>query len=141
MVSFDPGETTGWATFQKPNSRDGYRSGQIKHNIHGVWAFLETSCGEVFSQYPDVIVFETFDYRPRLDKANLVPVEVIGVIKIWAASHDIPLKPQHPGQRMWWSDEKLKRSRLYRPGKPHANDAMRHLLTYLNVLPPKPEGR
>lgn len=87
---------------------------------------------------PDTVVCESFQYRPKLDKAVLTPVEVIGGIKLWCVKHGVKLVFQTPGQRMWWNDDRLKGMRLYKPGKPHANDAMRHLLTYLNVLPPKP---
>jgi len=137
VLAFDPGTTTGWASFLKPNDRDGYESGQIEDGCLPVWQFLDTMNALDPEFIPDVIVCESFQYRPKLDKAVLSPVEVIGVIKLWCHNNKVKLQFQTPGQRMWWDDNKLKRMQVYKPNKPHANDAMRHLLTYLNVLPPK----
>ena len=89
---------------------------------------------------PDTVVCESFQYRPKLDKAVLEPVEVIGAVKVWCSINDVLLVFQTPAQRMWWTDARLKQMGLHKPNKPHANDAMRHLLIYLDVLPPKPSG-
>lgn len=89
---------------------------------------------------PDTVVCESFQYRPALDKAVLEPVEVIGAVKVWCYRYQVRLVFQTPSSRMWWTNEKLKRMNVYRKANPHANDAMRHLLNYLNVLPPKPMG-
>src|SRR5580765_1276941 len=138
ILALDPGTTTGWASFEKPNNRDGYRSGQIPNGAVGVWMSLEFD--EVLRGIPDTIVCESFQYRPKLDKAVLEPVEVIGAAKVWAYIHEVKMVFQTPAMRMWWTDERLKQMDLYKPGHPHANDAMRHLLYLMNVLPPKPEG-
>lgn len=136
VVALDPGTTTGWAKFEKPNNRDGYSSGQIADDVvyETLWASALST-----GKYPDVVVCESFQYRPKLDKAVLTPVEVIGVVKLFCRQKKIRLVFQTPAQRMWWTDERLKQMRLYKPAHPHANDAMRHLLIYLDVLPPKPE--
>jgi hypothetical protein len=136
VLALDPGVTTGWARFVTPNNRDGYTSGQIVNGVLGLWASLRMAA--FLDGMPDVIVCESFQYRPKLDKAVLEPVEVIGAVKVFCYMNEIKLVMQTPAQRMWWTDDKLKRSQVYKPGQPHANDAMRHLLTYLNVLPPKP---
>lgn len=135
VLALDPGVTTGWAKFTTPNNRDGYTSGQIEDGALGLWGALKGA--QAFTRLPDVIVCESFQYRPKLDKAVLVPVEVIGAVKVYCFENNIKLVFQTPAQRMWWDDDKLKRAEVYRPGKPHANDAMRHLLTYINVLPPR----
>src|SRR3954447_25039318 len=137
ILALDPGTTTGWASFTKPNERDGYQSGQISNGAIGTWKSLDVSWALFGGEEPDTIVCESFQYRPHIDKAVLEPVEVIGVVRVYCWEHDIKLVFQTPAQRMWWTDERLKSMGVYKPGNPHANDAMRHLLIYLNVLPPK----
>ena len=129
ILALDPGVTTGWATFQKPNRRDGYRSGQTKGPI---WVLLESGLMVPQAEEKFVVIYETFTFR-QIPKADLTPVEVIGVIKEWARQKEVPLVPQSPAEgKGFFSDDKLKVLQLYRPGHPHANDAMRHLLFYLS---------
>src|SRR5580765_6285706 len=88
ILSLDPGTTTGWALFSKPNSRNGYRSGQIENGALGIWTSLETGAIAFENWPPDTVVCESFQYRPKLDKAVLEPVEVIGAVKVWCSIND-----------------------------------------------------
>jgi hypothetical protein len=135
IVAFDPGGTTGWASFQKPNTRDGYHCGQIK--IDRVWAKLdEAKLAAHMLEAPLTVVYERFNFIPK-PKVVLTPVEVIGIIKEWCRQNSIRPIPQQPSQRKWYTDERLKGMGVWHPGLPHAMDAMRHLLFYLGAMPPK----
>jgi len=130
IIALDPGRTVGWATFKKPNARDGYKSGQIKWDA--TWSLLDSALIETHDIH---LVVESFKHR-QLPKIDYTPVEVIGVVKEWARQNDVNITWQTPSQaKFFWTDERLKDYTLYRPGKPHANDAMRHLLYYLNFHP------
>jgi hypothetical protein len=139
LLALDPGFTTGWAMFRKPNNRDGYTSGQVKGGIVIYDWLMGFIAAEAFDMpMPDLIIYETFKYR-QLPKADLTPVEAIGVIKLFAKQYNIPLHDQNPaqavGEKAFWSDDRLKHLGLYQVGKVHANDAMRHLLYYLGFGP------
>jgi len=82
---------------------------------------------------PEHIVCERFEYRMHLEKADLFSRELIGVVSLYVQERDdVQLYMQMPrevlGKTNYFSNEKLKETRVFRPGKPHANDAMRHLL-------------
>ena len=143
LLSLDPGTTTGWAMFRKPNNRDGYTSGQIRDDQ--IWGLLETARWDsvdvvlplgdfvrTTKQKVDLtIICESFQYR-QLPKAVLTPVEVIGVVKEWARQNEVEVIFQTPAQgKFYFSDTRLKAMGLWKPGKPHAMDAMRHLLYFL----------
>jgi hypothetical protein len=81
----------------------------------------------------DAIICESFQYRPHLPKANLTPVEVIGVVKEWCRQNSVKYFPQTPAMgKGFYTDDRLKERQLYKVGKPHANDAMRHLMFFMN---------
>ena len=82
---------------------------------------------------PDVLIYETFQYR-RMPDVDLFPVELIGVIKYWISVGQVSAHAaQPPSNKTLWDNEKLKKLDLYVPGKPHANDATRHMLYYSTV--------
>lgn len=130
IVALDPGETTGWASFSPSHERDGYKSGEWHYDQ--VWEGI--TAPQVFNKPITRLVYESFKLREANPHAvNLTPVEVIGVIKLAARIHKIKLVPQTPSEgKGFWSDDRLKEFQLYKAGKPHANDAMRHLLHYLH---------
>lgn len=131
IIALDPGGTVGWASFESPNNRDGYHSGQFASNE--TWAAL--SSVEVFKQKPELLIVESFQYRSHLPKVDLTPVEVIGVVKEWAVQNEVPIVWQTPAQaKFYFTNERLKELHLHYKGHPHANDAMRHLLYYLNFV-------
>lgn len=76
----------------------------------------------------DTLICERFDYRPHLDKAELISREYIGVCKL--ARPGVVL--QTPGQaKDLVTDDRLKRLGLYQGLSEHRRDAFRHLLFYL----------
>lgn len=82
---------------------------------------------------PNHIVIERFVYQRR-DKVELVPVEYIGIVRLFSLAYDRPIFEQSPAQaKNLWTDEKLKTLGYYRKGMPHANDAVRHMLYYYTV--------
>lgn len=89
---------------------------------------------------PSLLIYEDFQYRayagdgeqPRRTQVNLVSKEYIGVIKLYGYRNSIPVVKQTPGTGLQFvKDKRLKSLNLHIPGRPHGNDAMRHLLYYL----------
>ena len=124
VLALDPGVTTGFATI---DSNDAVNADQVKCDHRAFYDFL-------VGYNPDVIVFERFVYQRR-DKVVLWPVEVIGIIRLFAEQFEIPLHAQTPSQAMnLMTDDKLKKMGLYKPSLVHGMDAIRHLMYYLVVM-------
>lgn len=121
IIAFDPGGTTGFAEVNiQAGEEDILDVGEIG-SAEQVWYFLNT-------RYPDQIVYELFFYQRR-DKVDLTPVEVIGVIKLWAAVNKVPIAGYSAAQaKNFWTDQKMKKIGAWFPGMPHGTDALRHLL-------------
>jgi hypothetical protein len=121
ILALDPGGTIGYAH----RTRSGeILSGQVPREE--VWLLLT-------AMQPHGIVCESFKLR-KLPKVDLAPVEVIGVVKEWARQNDVPIKWQDPAYaKTYFNDSRLKERGLHLPGRPHANDATRHLLAHLKA--------
>ncbi len=83
VIALDPGNSTGYVFRRNTNDDDLY-GGTLGENHLDVWRLL--------SHFkPDVIVYETFQMYPgkaqKLIWNSFYPVEVIGVIKLWAMNH------------------------------------------------------
>lgn len=117
IVALDPGGTVGFA-YQTSGSL-GY--GEVKSDR--TWQLLD-------KLEPDILVAERFVHR-RVEYFDPTPIEVIGVIKEWARQHNMPVVWQtaHQGKH-FFTDARLKERGRYVVGKPHARDAIRHLLYY-----------
>ncbi len=123
ILSLDPGITTGIATL---DSSDAVHADQVKCDHRAFFDFL-------VGYDPDAIVFERFVYQRR-DKVELWPVEVIGIIRLYTEQFDVPLFAQTPSQaKKLWTDDKVKKLGLWKPGLGHGMDAVRHLLYHLVV--------
>jgi hypothetical protein len=123
IVALDPGITTGWATWNDglPRLVDTL---QYRDSLQFIWHKLQLDS-------PNVIVCENFTYQQRT-KVELYPVEVIGVVKLFAQINDIPVYFQTPAQaKKFWTDDKLRVLGFYSPAQPHGMDAVRHLLYHL----------
>lgn len=139
VLAFDPGGTTGWAYASGGSSTGldfGYDSGQIgPHEHHSeLWSFLEAQWAPLPST-PLEITFESFEYR-NLSRSGLVLVskEYIGIIKLFCQHHDItPTERTASAAKHMISDDKIHALGLWKPSRPHAMDATRHLLTHLVV--------
>jgi hypothetical protein len=76
-------------------------------------------------------VYERFDYRNAYSRANLTPVEMIGIIKLFCDEHDIHAYEQPPGVQgasAYWTDNKLRSYNVYARGYDHGRSATKHLL-------------
>lgn len=133
ILALDPGLTTGWAVYEKIPIHDlRYRSGQVHQD--DVWNLLESSHFARDEPAITRLVVERFQYRPHLPKVHLSPVEVIGVVKEWARQHEVDITWQTPAEgKFYYTDKRLKELDVYTPGKPHANDAMRHLWYFIGL--------
>ena len=123
IIALDPGVTTGFAIHHYDDS---IKTDQVKCSHRAFYDLLV--------QFdPSEIVFERFTYQRR-DKVVLYPVEVIGVIRLFAEQFEIPLYAQTPSSAMnLFTDEKIKKMGLWTPGLVHGMDALRHLLYYMVV--------
>jgi len=123
IVAFDPGVTTGYATGVIDDGKLGAVSGQGDWNESLLYMQLQM-------MKPHIIVYERFDYRRGQDRAELFSRNLIGVINLYVQQEKLECYTQMPGQVIgqYYTDKVLKESRMYKVGKPHANDAMRHLL-------------
>jgi hypothetical protein len=132
IVALDPGGTTGWATWTD-GPQEEWSWGQIGPQEHHkeLNDFLGLQQTQDF-----ILVCETFDFRQHDNnrtKVNLISREYIGVAKLFAAERmSTPVVLQTPAQaKTFVTDEKLKAMDLWVPGKVHARDALRHLITYM----------
>lgn len=145
VFAIDPGTTTGWAYVKDAPSPHTPRT---EHS-------LEVACdqmgGEEYQQaydlyrliervWPCAIIIE--DFIPRqLNKERwfLSPVRVTNQLTmlLWLKDHQWSL--QMPSlAKTTVNDDVLKRVGLHNPGRPHANDATRHALTFLRRASNKP---
>lgn len=126
IVALDPGKTTGAAYhYDKVNQ---YSAEQFSDEY--VWRFL-TMCRRAGMH---TLVVEKFKQRPHLQSVDLSPVETIGVVKEWARQDGtVQVEWQDSANaKFFFTDAVLRKMRVYQPASPHAMDALRHLLTYLN---------
>jgi len=128
LIALDPGITTGIATLSDypTGPRELIASRQVKCSHLQLWKLLQI-------QEPTEIVYESFIYQRR-NKVELYPVEVIGVIKLYAETYDIPLYVQSASQAKGFiTNEKIKKIDLWEKGQVHGMDALRHLLYHLMI--------
>jgi hypothetical protein len=128
-MALDPGKMTGWAMLDR---QDGvFSSGEME--------FLEM-CDFIAQQANThkaelVLVAESFIIGPQTIKNTQAPwsLEMIGVIRYFSQRYtgrDLVLQAPASAKR-FASDARLKHMGWHKPGKGHANDASRHLLTVL----------
>ncbi len=149
IIAFDPGGTTGWATYtaervQQPDGKMYYFNstwacGQLGPDEHHV--ALHTLL-EIQTTLDFDIVYESFEFR-NAARPGLVLVsrEYIGVIKFFyhdrVNTHGWNLVKQDPaqavGDKSFVQDRHVKKMDLWRPGQRHAMDATRHLLYYMAI--------
>lgn len=129
ILSLDPGGTTGTALATLSGS------GAV-----GDWSHCEIGPEEhhadlrefISAHSPDVLVYERFDYRPGLQRADLISREYIGIIKLLAGDVGAELWAQSAGDgKGFVTDDKLKKSGLWVEGSAHCRDAYRHLVFWL----------
>lgn len=128
ILSLDPGGTTGYAIFhvEKHEEPELLRQGQIAGGLNG---FLDFHWDVLEDIDFDVIVCESFTLREGVYGANLDPVYIIGALEALYPTTEIVY--QSPALKKLCEDDRLKTMGLHVPGKPHRNDAVRHLVVYL----------
>lgn len=133
LLALDPGGTTGWALIDIDETVvTDLSCGQIGDSKHHriLWDFLH-------AEDPDRLICEMFTYQIRRNQGvdmpgvELISREYIGVAELYTQTTPCVLEMQPTSCLSFWSDDKLKIIGLYRPGKPHANDAVRHLLYFI----------
>lgn len=123
IIALDPGITTGVAYLSDE---------RIIHTDHIMPTHLNFT-KYLASYAPTEIVYERFFYQRR-NKVELYPVEVIGVIKLFAEQYDIPLYAQTASQaKGLFTDDKIKLMDLWVKGQVHGMDALRHLLYHMVI--------
>jgi hypothetical protein len=126
VMAIDPGVDTGLARYLIGQPVDCIQSWQ---NVFTHNEFYD----ELFDYKPDIIVCESFDHRAK-DNVNYVPVELIGLVKMYVERSGCELKFQTPSYgKSYFTAEKLKKLGLYVAGKDHVDEmmAVRHMLMFL----------
>ncbi len=124
IIALDPGQTTGVAELRGGWHVKAFEVGPHPHHSE-LYDYLSSHVLNL-----DTIVCEGF--RQRYSAADLMPVEYIGVVKLFVEHHfEVKLVMQQPAAKTFGNRAKLKAAGLYHPGEPHANDATSHLLAYL----------
>jgi hypothetical protein len=137
VIALDPGVTTGYATgIIEQGEPMGVLSGQAKWNEKDLYDNLVQGS-------PDIIIYEEFDHRPQrfygkgdYYKVELFPRNLIGVINLYVQQQFLGIckvvtqKPAKALGGFYKSNDVLKEHGVYKVANPHANDAMRHLLTW-----------
>ena len=120
IMSFDPGETTGFAVLDTD-------TGSWMTGVIGLWHTIDSllDCHK-----PDVVVFESFKLYP--DKAHtqvwsdFPAVKVIGVIEYLCEKKKVPVHSQSASQAKCLSFNTGDQSKLSN----HEYDALRHAVLY-----------
>lgn len=124
ILAIDPGTTTGLAVYL--TSRDKWQIQQVGPEPHHKYIF--DLCVK-----SDMVICEDFNFRPNPGRRKIVldSKEYIGVVKLAHEMYGTPYRLQLPSQaKGLFDDKKVKALNLWSPGKPHAMDAVRHLLYY-----------
>jgi hypothetical protein len=129
ILALDPGITTGYVTASVPEMQPILLiCGEDKMTHRELWLLLENVS-------PDIIVCESFEYRSRArDNVELFSREMIGVVNLYDQSNrgvKLVMQSAAKGKSYFGDDKKLKELGVYKVGKPHGRDAMRHFLQWL----------
>ncbi len=128
ILFVDPGERLGVACFDwadgTPILVDTMEL-DAGHNTASLLSLLD-------DQQPGLIVAENYRVRPSGPSRSERPItiELIGVLRAWCQAHQVDLEFQEPSMRKFANRAKLEYLGWCRPGQPHAQDALRHALTW-----------
>jgi hypothetical protein len=137
-IWLDPGKTTGIAGWDYANEQ--FTSIEVGDDLKALGLHLELLAsmqdGGIISDMPGRIElgWERYVITPGNTRHGTAywSLEVIGVAHYLALKHGFTiLKPQMSSAMAACTDERLKKIGWHKPGKPHANDAARHLLRYM----------
>ena len=126
-LALDPGRTTGAAVGELENGRMYVRWSQHRFDHIQLWQQLELL-------KPDYLIIEEFEYRRGTrsrEGLDLYPRELLGVAELWCQMNKKPIYRQKASEgKSYFSNSTLQSNRCYDRGKPHAMDAVRHLLQW-----------
>lgn len=142
IIALDPGGTTGWATYSAKrtvvNSRcefseEKWAYGQLGPSPH--YDALDALLGNQHVVYYTLVV-ESFSQYRDLNPVDLIPLEYIGVIKRFAQERKLIINFQSSsqgkiGRNGFVRASNLQALDLWYPSKPHAMDAVGHLLYFM----------
>jgi hypothetical protein len=155
VMWLDPGQTTGcalWVSEETRAARQARGASELEdiytmqvvncHTREGLDVLRRQLIGWMDSAVPfrssrNVLLgCESFDFRRDerfRDKIDYTPAQVIGAVRAWDLEWSwVDITLQGAGQgKGFWTDDKLKRAGVYKPGQKHAMDALRHMLTHL----------
>lgn len=129
MLSLDPGGTTGAAVIQYDDYE--YNLIRLWQIPNGLQGFLDFHWDELEDWNFSDIICESFDLREGVYGADLSPVYIIGALEALYPRALTKIVYQKPSQKSLCDDNRLKKLGLHTPGRPHANDAVRHGIIYL----------
>lgn len=137
---FDPGRTTGIALWDsRTNIFTSIQTGSLLATGRWVEMLLLTNDEDPLFQL--AIGWERYIITPGNTRHGTAywSIETIGMLRFLALNHEITiLDPQVSSMMTAIPDDRLKAIGWYSPGKPHANDAARHLARYMlkaGILP------
>lgn len=131
VIAFDPGKATGVASYT--SSEDFYESSERP----GGWLGQVLDIQGFLVGYPwDHVICESFTVNAgtaKKDQGAYPDVfSLIGTIRYLAWANGAEFHFQTPGEaKSFATNDKLKRLGWYKGGAGHADDASRHLLTFL----------
>lgn len=125
IIAIDPGNTTGIATYSG-TIFDSFELDEIGKVYSYLWNVKEQA---------NAIIVEKFTINPTTHKKSRQdePLMIIGFVDGLTYLHRIPLTYFTPAKaKSFATDDKLKAVGWFRPTRGgHANDAARHLLTFI----------
>lgn len=128
VIALDPGVTTGYAIGIIEDGKMYCLGGQERWNHVGLYRFLKDNV-------PDVVISERFEFRKKAREGlELFSRELIGVTNLYAQifmppPHELVMQmPSVIGG--FFSDTQLKKDNLWKEGRGHNMDALRHLLNW-----------
>lgn len=150
IIALDPGGTTGldWCHRQQPLN-------SLKWAVHPVQiapCHTSKALKELLAKMTSLVglveplrgmdvtvICENFEHRPfeTRDRIDYTPAEVIGAVRAWCIQYEGVVTLVRATASMgkgFWTDDKIKQSGLWVPGKKHAMDARRHLLRYRSFI-------
>lgn len=147
LMSIDPGGTTGFVfamvdlqfgqsaheLLRNARENDRLTAGEIRKPEHETIRYM---CKLIKDGKPDHVIIEDYVVRMpvRSTRRSALSPARIGSGIAYALEEMAPLYPvtfQMPSEMSVATDQRLKRWGLWFPGKPHACDAMRHMVIFL----------
>lgn len=127
IVAVDPGKITGVATWT-PGRMSSWQE-PTWYAIDRIWTALDDGVVDVVVCEAYIITAATL----RKTRGENWSLESIGALRWMSRRHGVEFVLQAPADAMRFADDaKLRRAEWYRPTPGgHANDAARHLMTYL----------